>query len=266
MRNKILIFFIIGLIIYVIDIGFNSDNNLNEIYISDSELTNLLLTWKSQVGREPTAIEATNIINNLVEEEILYREALKLGLDNEDRIIKRRLAQKITFLKQETLLKQPSDEVLRSFYNLNKNKYFVQPLYSFTHLYFSKGPDSKKRADKALKELIQNKTPNNSDPFLLGKEFYKNSTDEIIRNFGKSFENVFNKLILDQWSGPYESSYGHHLIFLNSRKDGFNPDWIEIKNQVLNDYFLQSKEEAIKKYLEEIKSEYKVVIDPNFKY
>ena len=78
--------------------------------------------------------------------------------------------------------------------------------------------------------------------------------------------NVFNKLILDQWSGPYESSYGHHLIFLNSRKDGFNPDWIEIKNQVLNDYFLQSKEDEIKKYLEEIKSEYKVVIDPNFKY
>lgn len=266
MRNKILIFFIIGLIIYVIDIGFNSDNNLNEIYISDSELTNLLLTWKSQVGREPTAIEATNIINNLVEEEILYREALKLGLDNEDRIIKRRLAQKITFLKQETLSKQPSEEALKSFYNLNKNKYFVQPLYSFTHLYFSKESESKKRAENALKELIQNKTPNNTDPFFLGKEFYKNSTDEIIRNFGKSFTNILNKLILNQWSGPYESFYGHHLILLNSYKEGFDPGWVEIKNQVLNDYFLQTKEEAIQKYLEEIKSEYKVIIDPNFEY
>ena len=102
MKSKITVFFIIGLLIYLIDIGFNSDQNTKDIFISDQEITSLISAWKSQVGRNPTDDEISRIISNLVEEEILYREALLLGLDREDRIIKRRLAQKITFLKQKT--------------------------------------------------------------------------------------------------------------------------------------------------------------------
>ncbi len=99
MKYKLSIFFIIGLTLYLIDIGLNSYDE-KEIYISDQEIISLVTAWKSQVGRNPNDDEIARIINNLVEEEILYREALKLGLDREDRIIKRRLAQKISFLKQ----------------------------------------------------------------------------------------------------------------------------------------------------------------------
>ena len=98
MKYKISIFFTIGLVLYLIDIGLNSYND-KEIYISDQEIISLINAWKSQVGRNPNDDEIARIINNLVEEEILYREALLLGLDAEDKIIKRRLAQKISFLK-----------------------------------------------------------------------------------------------------------------------------------------------------------------------
>ena len=100
MNLRIIVFFIIGLVIFLLDIGLNSQEDSKDIYISDQELTSLLSAWQSQVGRPPSDEEIVNIINNLVQEEILYREALLLGLDQEDRIIKRRLAQKITFLKQ----------------------------------------------------------------------------------------------------------------------------------------------------------------------
>ena len=73
----------------------------------------MLSAWQSQVGRPPSDEEIVNIINNFVQEEILYREALLLELDQEDRIIKRRLAQKITFLKQETIPDDPSQEEIR---------------------------------------------------------------------------------------------------------------------------------------------------------
>ena len=82
MKYKISIFFIIGLILYLIDIGLNY-NDEKEIYISDQEIISLVSAWKSQVGRNPNDDEITRIINNLVEEEILYREALKLGLDRD---------------------------------------------------------------------------------------------------------------------------------------------------------------------------------------
>ena len=138
MRKRILIFLIVGSLIYLIDVVLNPVENNKDIYISDQELTSLISAWKSQVGRDPTDEEIVKIINNLVEEEILYREALLLGLDKEDRIIKRRLAQKITFLKQETLPENPNQEDLRQFYDENKEKYYIQSSYSFTHLFFAK--------------------------------------------------------------------------------------------------------------------------------
>ncbi|MEL0236723.1 MAG: peptidyl-prolyl cis-trans isomerase, partial [Gammaproteobacteria bacterium] len=133
MSLRIIIFFLIGLLIFILDIGFNAEQDSKDIYISDQELTSLLSAWESQVGRAPSDDEIVNIINNFVQEEILYREALLLGLDQEDQIIKRRLAQKITFLKQETIPEDPSEEELKEFFEVNKNAYYVPATYSFSH-------------------------------------------------------------------------------------------------------------------------------------
>ena len=104
MKYKLSIFFIIGLTLYLIDIGLNNYDD-KEIFISDSEITSLITAWRSQVGRNPNDDEVARIINDLVQEEILYREALKLGLDHDDRIIYRSLAQKFSFFKQESVEK-----------------------------------------------------------------------------------------------------------------------------------------------------------------
>ena len=80
MKQKLLIFFLIGIFIFLIDITFNEDSP-NKITIYESELDSLINTWVTQVGREPTNDEIDGIIKQLIDEEILYREALKLGLD-----------------------------------------------------------------------------------------------------------------------------------------------------------------------------------------
>ena len=94
-------------------------NEDKDIFISDQEILSLISAWKSQVGRNPTEDELARIINNLVDEEILYREALNLGLDQEDKIIKRRLAQKISFLKEESIPDIPSSQELLSYFENN---------------------------------------------------------------------------------------------------------------------------------------------------
>ena len=103
MKSRISIFFLIGLLLFALDYIFNTDDDSNVIYISDQEALSLISSWKNQVGRDPSDIELVKIINNFIDEEILYREAIKLNLDKEDRIIKRRLAQKITFLKKNSI-------------------------------------------------------------------------------------------------------------------------------------------------------------------
>ena len=96
MNLRIIVFFVLGLLIFLLDITLNSQEDSKDIYISDQELTSLLGAWQSQVGRPPSDEEIVNIINNFVKEEILYREALLLGLDQEDRIIKRFIQREAT--------------------------------------------------------------------------------------------------------------------------------------------------------------------------
>ena len=266
MRKRIVIFLIVGFLIYLIDLALNPDENNKDIYISDQELTSLIAAWKSQVGRDPTDEEIVKIINNLVEEEILYREALELGLDKEDRIIKRRLAQKITFLKQETLTENPNQLELREFYEENKEKYFKKPNYSFTHLFFAKGADSEARSIQALNDLLADKKPVDSDPYLLGKNFTEKTLEEIERNFGNGFTVGFDALELNKWSGPFVSSFGHHLVLLRDYEEGFYPSFNELSDQILSDYLALIKENAVNRYINDVKSEYRVIINPNLQF
>ena len=262
MRNKVFIFFIIGIFLYLIDIGLNSDEDKN-IYISDQEVISLINAWKSQVGREPTDDEISRIINNLVQEEILYREALNLGLEREDKIIKRRLAQKISFLKQESILKDFSQKEIIDFYKANRDKYYVPDSYTFTHKFFASNNNSKERAQNHLNN--SNSLYENSDPFFLGKNFADVSSVEINSNFGSSFSSYFKNPPINQWIGPYKSSFGHHNLYITNYTPGFHPALEEIYNQLLVDLNQLKRDSAISDFIKEVGPEYSVVINPDLK-
>lgn len=262
MKNKVFIFFIIGIFLYLIDIGLNSDEDKN-IYISDQEVISLINAWKSQVGREPTDDEISRIINNLVQEEILYREALNLGLEREDKIIKRRLAQKISFLKQESILKDFSQKEIIDFYKANRDKYYVPDSYTFTHKFFASNNNSKERAQNHLNN--SNSLYENSDPFFLGKNFADVSSVEINSNFGSSFSSYFKNPPINQWIGPYKSSFGHHNLYITNYTPGFHPTLEEIYNQLLVDLNQLKRDSAISDFIKEVGPEYSVVINPDLK-
>ncbi len=263
MKYKLSIFFIVGFVIYLIDISLNSYDE-TEIYISDQEIISLVTAWKSQVGRNPNDDEIARIINNLVEEEILYREALLLGLDKEDRIIKRRLAQKISFLKQETLPKAPSIEELTQYFKTNKDKYYIDSKYTFSHYFFSAENDSYKRSINGYDD-ITNGVNVNSDPFLLGKNFIDVSSREIDSDFGSNFSSYFKDIELNKWHGPYKSSFGHHIIFVTQFDEGYYPEISAVLQRVEVDYVLNQKDIQLENYLNEIRSKYKIYINPDLK-
>ena len=132
--KKILAFFGIGFVILLLDLVFNYDEDELNIFISDQEIESLIYAWEMQVGRSPTRADIKNIIDDVIKEEILYREALRLNLDLEDRIIKRRLAQKISFLREETSTAPPKNEELQLFFDKNIERYIFPERFTFTHL------------------------------------------------------------------------------------------------------------------------------------
>ena len=261
MDYKITIFFFIGLLIYLIDIALNSYDE-KEIYISDEEIISLVSAWKSQVGRNPNDDEIARIINNLVEEEILYREAIILGLDKEDRIIKRRLAQKISFLKQESIPNKPTNDELMNYFKANKEQYFIESTYTFTHYFFSADNNSDERSKISYKDLLNDREIS-SDPFFLGKNFVNFDLRKIENEFGKNFSSYFNKIELDKWIGPIKSPFGHHIIFVSSYEEGYLPDIASVLKQVEVDYLQIKRDQAVQEYLNQIKSEYKIYINPD---
>jgi hypothetical protein len=242
----------------------SADEDKN-IFVSDQEILSLISAWRSQVGRDPTDDELARIINNLIDEEILYREALLLGLDQEDTIIKRRLAQKISFLKEESIPEIPTTEELNEYYKNNKEKYYIESSFTFTHYYFSENNNSLERSQQALKAL-QDNSKVKSDPFYLGKTFANEPLRNINTNFGESFSNELMTADLAVWNGPFESTYGHHIVYINSVNPGYIPEIEEVLRQVEVDFLQIKREQAVKGFLNNIRSEYTIFINPDLKF
>jgi peptidyl-prolyl cis-trans isomerase C len=263
MTKRLLAFFSIGLFIFILDILFEDLNDDKNIVIFDAELVGLINNWTEQVGRKPSKEELNGIINQLVDEEILYREALSLGLDKNDIIIKRRLAQKIGFLKQEQI-SAPSDSQIEEYYLLNQSNYSLPTQYTFTQIYFSHEKDEKdgkKRAVSALKNWQLNKEQPYGDPFLLGKNYSSKSLKEIERIFGEIFSTDLKTLERNVWSGPLESSYGFHLVLIASIAEERTPEYNTLKSVIISDLMAKRKEDSFKAYLEDLRGQYTIQVN-----
>ena len=263
MKSRIGLFILIGFSLYIVDYRFSYDEDLNQIIIPDDEVLGLIDTWRDQVGRDPSDEEIVRIINNLVNEEILYREALKLELDKNDRIIKRRLAQKVEFLKQDD--REPSLADLEKFYEENKSKYFIDDLFTFSHHFFSNQDNPDIKARESLIN-ISNGDAVDSDPFILGNDFNLMSKNDLQKNFGNSFYESLRSMNENQWSGPIASDYGLHIVFIKKKVSGYVPRLNQIYQKVYSDYLIMSRRENVINFLDEIKQEYKVIINPDLTF
>ena len=263
--KKILFFFGIGIVILLLDLVFNYDEDELNIFISDQEIESLIYAWELQVGRSPTRTDIKNIIDDVIKEEILYREALRLNLDLEDRIIKRRLAQKISFLREETSIAPPEPDELQKFFEKNLDSYIFPERFTFTHLYFSSERNGKQRSEEALKNIQENEdTLPKSDPFMLGKNFVEKSRFEIQRDFGNQFSEVFKEPILDRWLGPVESAYGFHAVKLLNKVESVTPTLNQVKEKVEVDFYLEEKQKTLDSYLLELRDKYQIIINPKY--
>jgi len=267
-RKRYLIFSGVLLGCLVLFFGINLSHK-KTIYISDSEINNLLNVWENQTGRAPNANEIEMIIESLIEEEVLYQESLKLGLDKNDKIIKRRLIQKLEFFKEGEFIENFDEKDLINFYEENLDLYKKDKRYSFRHIFFSKSENNDKKIDLILSELEKNlpiqsipEIFKNSygDPFIHGDSFVEKDFIEIDADFGKGFSSNFIGILNNKWYGPFKSIYGDHLIFILQ----FLPEEIlpyeEVKKSVSNSYNNSLKDEAMKNYIYSIKDKYDVII------
>ena len=240
-----------------------------QIQLSVDELEQLAVLFQSQWRREPTTEEFRLLVEQKVQSEVLYREGLALGLDKNDEIVKRRMAQKMQFLAEDVAAaREPTTAELKAWYAQNTGKFAMPKRVSFRHLYFSpdrRGTNARGDAANLLAQLAGQpeavKLPESSaDPFMFQEYYRDRATDYLGKEFGPRFALAVEKLPEGSWQGPVESGFGWHLVFVDTAIPGRVPEFEEIEPDVKTAWLAEQKRLAWDKAYQEMRAKYTVLL------
>lgn len=259
-KEPLLHFLVLGGGLFILFNAMNADTVQppNQIVISQGQVKELSEKFSQAWMREPNSDELQSLVNNQLRDEVYYREAIALGLDKDDRVIRRRLRQKLNFIFEDTAtLLEPTDEELTSYLVANPQQFRIAPQVSFTHVYLSTDLRNDIDADSRaiLTRLKNGASPEEfGDSIMLNNNYTLATQDNIERNFGINFSESLLQVTPGEWVGPIASSYGVHLVKVSAMEPGRLPDLADIKPELVGDWRVQRaeklKEETFIKLLE----------------
>lgn len=233
------------------------------IEITPGRADRLRARWIAQWGREPTASERRTLIDRAVDEEILYREAKRLGLDRDDAIVRRRLARKMTFLLEDAGgAGPPAAATVEEYYARHAERYRRPGRTTFDHVFLS-GDGRTDPAGDAEALLAELRAGGGGwrrlgDPFMLARTYADRSGREIAALFGSAFADAVAELPVGGWRGPVESTYGRHLVRVNGRTASRAPALAEVRERVAADLREDLRRERGRAAYRELRGRYEV--------
>jgi parvulin-like peptidyl-prolyl isomerase len=234
------------------------------IVVDNAVVKRIAALYQTQMGVPPSPDQVNALVDNYIRSEILYREALRLGLDKNDEIIKRRLVQKMAFLTADSdSFAALTDADVQAYYNAHKADFAVPPKVSFRHVYFrADDPKAEARAAEALRQLTAHPAESGSvgDPFPLESEYAVLSRRSAEQIFGDTpiVAHLFNSPT-GTWAGPYKSGYGWHLIYISARTEKTVPPLADISDTVRKAAEAAARQTADEKAYATLKAKYTII-------
>lgn len=268
-------FLLAGLLLFALHALLNPNaprlDGSRRIELTEADLRQLTLTWLAQGRQAPTPAQIRSLVEARVREEILYREALVLGLDEGDTIIRRRLAQKMEFLSEDAAAaREPTGAELRAWFAEHPKRFTLPARASFRHLYFSPDPRGARARDDAARALeVLAGTPVDAPPasgvadaFMFQDHYSDRSLDEVSALFGAAFARALSGLQAGSWQGPIESGYGWHLVWLDSITPARVPSFEAVAPDVRTQWLAEQRRMARTRAFETLRARYRVVLPP----
>ena len=272
-KEPLVHFLVIGAAIFVL-FGLMGQQEVEEneraITITSGEINWLTDAWRKRWNRPPTAEERDGLIQQYLREMILYREAVAMGLDKDDTVIRRRLAQKLEFLSQDLITPQPpTDDELQAYFAEHIDRYQAPDLVTMTHVFID--PDL--RGDRTLKdaEVIKaqlqalKEPPQDAraygDSFMLQSYYPERSEAELLKLFGSGFARSVFELTPQQWHGPVLSGYGTHLVYVHDHQKSEPPRFKEVEAQVRQEWESDKREQLNEQFVASVVARYDVTIE-----
>ena len=259
-REPLVYFLVAGAALFLATERFGGDGDAR-IIVTEAERARLSDQWQAQMGRPPSSEELAALVEQWVREEVYYREAVAMGLDDNDVIIRRRLAQKLTFLTEDLAASgEPTEAELADYYAEHADRYAEPERFTFSHAYFSTERRSAAEADarQALEALDGDAVPA-GDPFMLQRSYVDRSQREIAELFGREFAAELVELDSGRWLGPVRSAYGWHLVRVESRREPRQPALAEVAPRVAADLQQTRRREASEAFYQTLRERYQVV-------
>jgi len=273
LREPLVHFMFIGAVIYAL-YGLFAEPAVEEtdktIVVTAGELEWMQTSWQKRWNRPPTAQEFDGLIQQFIKETVLYREALTMGLNKHDMVIRRRLAQKLEFLAKDLVaLTPPTEDELLAYFDEHQASYQAPTLYTFTQVYF----DPDKRGDATLDDAEKVKVTLIAqgdaidDPGALGdglmlQNYYpEKDRAEIQKLLGSGFTETLITLSPGQWHGPVLSGFGVHLVYVNSIDEPPPPVFAEVRERMMDDWKLERGEELNDQFYTSLREQYTIVIE-----
>jgi hypothetical protein len=284
-KEPLLHFLFAGILLFVLFdwLPQEPSDNGRSIQVGNEQLLQVIMFQSPRLTRDAAseylssldADQRSLLVENYVREEVLYRQAVALGLNKNNYNARRRLISQLEYINQGFITESLviTEDELQAYYEDNKDRYFVTAQITFTHVYFSgEGPDDRSArlmAEQELRHLNESRLPfhlagSRGDHFLYHRNYVNKDQEEVASHFGDGFgEEVFK---LDdnggRWSGPFQSSYGYHLVLVSSVKPGYFPPLDEVRARIADDVTRVRVRQELDQFYREIRDTYYIsVID-----
>ena len=270
LKEPLIHFLLLGVLIFIVYDQIAGDGRTaDEIFISKGQQENLLNTFTRTWQRQPTPGEFQGLMRDFLRQEIAYRESKQMGLEQDDIVIRRRLRQKLELLAEDVAsLAAPSEEALQAYLDTHSEAFMIEPRLTLRQVYFSRDRRGAAAQQDAL-ALLQRITTDGpegafetfGDPLPLPAKLQNLREGEIARLFGSVFTDGLKGIETGRWSGPVESGFGIHLVFIEERVEGRVPELDEVRGPVQREWLSKRRVEAVDSLYERLAENYTIEIE-----
>lgn len=239
LREPLVHFLVAGAVLFVALSGRTPDVGERRIVVDEAVVTGLVNHHIRAFRRPPTAQELDDLITDHVRSEVYYREALRLGLDQDDEVVKKRLRNKMLAIAgAEAEAARPSDAQLQALLDADPARYAAPPRINLEQLYLGDDtPDVRAAAAAALKGLAPGARPTVATAALpLASRFVAASQSDLAAQLGDDFAAALATLPVGSWSGPVVSGFGLHLVRITERLPAPPPRLADVRQRLENDW------------------------------
>lgn len=273
LKEPLVQFLVIGACIYGAYALFGEpqeDFRDTTIRVDSNRINAMISQWEKRWNRLPTRKEIDGLIQAYIREDVLYRQAVAMGLNEDDPITRRRMAQKLEFLTSDlSQMQQPQAGELEQYFAKNQASYRGIDTISFIHVFIDPDKRGDTTLDDAAEILAQLKAagePNAEtiqagDRLMLQNNFSSATGLDIRRQLGSGFAEVVMTLEPGQWHGPVLSGYGVHLVYVYEFVEAPPAVFENVQARVLEDWHEQKREQFNADFLDSLKSRYQIVIE-----